>query len=393
MQASNSKVDDTRLDFNRRLPELDGVRGLAILLVLLWHYLQNQLHPAAGSTLADLKQALVFTWSGVDLFFVLSGFLIAGILMDQRGSPHYFRAFYVRRVCRIFPLYYLNLLVFVLFLASPAGSDPLLAPLSGDHSVPLWSYLVFLQNLFMGEHNSAGYGWLSVTWSLAVEEQFYLFLPLLVWLVPGRRLPQVFLVVALLAILLRFSLPGLSAYINTPWRADALMSGALLAWLMRTPGFLRIAGNNSGILTILWVLLVSLLLAAGNYGLLRLGGALTHAALALVYTLLVLLVLTDRAGTLAWLMRNRVLIWLGGISYGVYLIHTWMSRLVHGWVRNAQPEIASWQDAGVTLLALLLTLLLAVLSYHWMERRFIRIGHRIAYRDGVTATPGEPGRP
>ena len=108
----------------KRLPELDGVRGLAILLILLWHYVQNQLVVEVGSPLAYLKQALGFSWSGVDLFFVLSGFLIAGILLDNRGKSNYFRVFFIRRVCRIFPLYYLYFSLFLVLIMLQAAEWP-----------------------------------------------------------------------------------------------------------------------------------------------------------------------------------------------------------------------------------------------------------------------------
>ena len=381
MQKPLNIADDTRLDLRKRLPELDGIRGCAILLVLVWHYVQNQLRPEVGSGLAYVKQALGFTWSGVDLFFVLSGFLIAGILMDQRGTPHYFRTFYVRRVCRIFPLYYLNLGIFLVMLSWQPVHTGVFGLLFGGGEVPLWSYFTFTQNIFMGVHNSAGPGWLAVTWSLAVEEQFYLFLPLIVWYVPREKLPLVFLWIAGTAVFLRASMTGLSAYINTPWRADSLMAGALLAYLVRMPYFLENARKyRTLMLTVLVVSAVGLMLAAIN-GKLQLGGTFTHLSLALVYTLLILLALVNQGGILSRLLRNRGLIWLGGISYGVYIIHTWISRLVHGLVRSASPQIASWSDAATTLLALVITLIMAHFSYRWIESRFVRLGHSVKYAE------------
>lgn len=381
MRTTRLTTDDTRPEVTKRLPELDGIRGCAILLVLVWHYVQNQLHPEVGTLLAYFRQAIGFTWSGVDLFFVLSGFLIAGILIDQRGSPHYFRAFYIRRVCRIFPLYYINIGIFLAFLAWQSDLDQVFAPLFGGSEVPLWSYFSFTQNIFMGANNSAGAGWLAVTWSLAVEEQFYLLLPFIVWIVPRNRLPLVFLWVAGTAIFLRSSMPGLSAYINTPWRADALMSGALLAWLVRVPAFLPVATRYRMPIAAVLLVAVAGLLVANYHGMLRLGGTFTHFSLALVYSMLILSALVNRGGLLSRLLCNRVLIWLGGISYGVYLIHTWVSRLVHGLVRDASPQMISWQDAATTLLALAVTLLVAHFSYRWMESRFIGLGHTARYRD------------
>src|SRR5262245_21475740 len=98
---------------DRRLPELDGIRGLAILMILIFHYEQLPLGLPAPVPAISLKAMTFLTWSGVDLFFVLSGFLIAGLLIDNRGATNYFRVFYLRRVCRTFPLYALLLATFL----------------------------------------------------------------------------------------------------------------------------------------------------------------------------------------------------------------------------------------------------------------------------------------
>jgi Acyltransferase family len=97
-----------------RLRQLDGLRGCAIIFVLLWHYVVCQLNAPPGTFLHTAKSWLSFTWSGVDLFFVLSGFLITGILLDNANAANYFRTFYIRRACRILPVYMLLLLAFVI---------------------------------------------------------------------------------------------------------------------------------------------------------------------------------------------------------------------------------------------------------------------------------------
>src|SRR5580704_17224190 len=106
------KATPLPLELTRRIPELDGLRGIAILLVLMFHYCQNILNPQVGFVPRFLDAALRLSWSGVDLFFVLSGFLIGGILIDARESSNYFRVFYMRRFFRIVPVYAVFLIVF-----------------------------------------------------------------------------------------------------------------------------------------------------------------------------------------------------------------------------------------------------------------------------------------
>src|ERR1700741_834818 len=157
----------------RYIPQFDGLRGLAILLVLIGHSGFLEAMPDAGM--------LEYTRFGVDLFFVLSGFLITGILLDSKESPHYFRNFYPRRVLRIWPLYYL-----VLFLAFVVA--PLFQPAMRPTAARDWSAFAFyVQNIVFAHRVTYPFG-LGATWSLAVEEQFYLTWPLLVFLLKKRTL-------------------------------------------------------------------------------------------------------------------------------------------------------------------------------------------------------------
>src|SRR5579859_2743785 len=169
-----------------RIPELDGLRGLAILLVIICHYFANSEHAQLGFFWHHFFSALTACWSGVDLFFILSGFLIGGILLGSRQSPRYFSTFYMRRVHRILPVYYGWILLYVLIF----GGIRLLTPNSGivnaTDLLPVPYYALFLQNSF-GGFTPLEWKWFAVTWSLAVEEQFYLFAPLLVrWISESR---------------------------------------------------------------------------------------------------------------------------------------------------------------------------------------------------------------
>jgi peptidoglycan/LPS O-acetylase OafA/YrhL len=160
--------------YKRRIPALDGVRGCAITLILIWYYGHNQLPTEPGTLTAYIRQAIGFTWSGVDLFFVLSGFLIAGLLLETRTAPHYFKTFYISRICRIFPLYYLHFSLFVLFIIFGVNNAASIRWLFSNDIIPLWSYATFTQNIFMATHNSFGPHWFGITWPLAVEEWFAL---------------------------------------------------------------------------------------------------------------------------------------------------------------------------------------------------------------------------
>jgi len=166
----------------QRIPELDGLRGLAILLVLVFHYTAQEGVLAPDTLTGRLQRLFIMGWTGVDLFFVLSGFLIGGILLDARNSPCYFKTFYCRRFFRIIPIYYLWIVLYVVLIAvagntimrlSNSGVRPPLGPGIG-------SYFLFLQNLVSLPLFGLAGAWFGHLWSLAVEEQFYLAAPLVV---------------------------------------------------------------------------------------------------------------------------------------------------------------------------------------------------------------------
>src|SRR6266481_2099118 len=134
-----------------RVPELDGLRGVAILLVLLFHYISLEGPTKTGSWSSFLQRIVIMGWSGVDLFFVLSGFLIGGILVDARNSPSYFKTFYARRFFRIIPIYYLWILTYVVlvgvagsFLRAHSNSGVIMAP-----GMPTYAHFLFLQNMMI----------------------------------------------------------------------------------------------------------------------------------------------------------------------------------------------------------------------------------------------------
>ena len=214
------------------IPALDGLRGIAILLVMLHHFTHFEQTTGFDGPVGSL---LAFCWTGVDLFFVLSGFLITGILLDTRGGERYFTNFYARRILRIFPLYYLVLfLAFVVLPKFPAVYPVLTGvPPAEQVDVPQWPYWLYLTNVSVAERGWV-HGWLDVAWSLAIEEQFYVVWPLLVWLCPPRLVALLCAVILVAEPIARIYAREMDyqviwIYVLTWYRLDGLAIGALLA--------------------------------------------------------------------------------------------------------------------------------------------------------------------
>jgi peptidoglycan/LPS O-acetylase OafA/YrhL len=354
----------------KRIPELDGLRGVAIILVLIWHFVVASISFEPGSLLSYASVFGRLSWSGVDLFFVLSGFLIGSILLEQRDAPRYFTTFYLRRGLRILPLYAVVLFGFgMLYREYP--DSPLFA-----NPLPLWSYATFTQNFAVLGREDLGPGWMGATWSLAVEEQFYLTLPIIIRLVRPTRLPYIFAFAVIGAPLLRsllfFTYPhsAIATYVLMPCRADTLLMGVGLAYLVRSGrrfpmkyayltlavsgAFLAVmAGKNIG-----W----------GSWQMTTLG----YSLIGCFYSAGLILIINLRP----FLFRMRLLTWMGTIAYGTYLIH---------------PVMLGAFDKP---LALLLTLTLAAASWIYFEKRLIQRGHKISYqRPGVEQSVESSGVP
>jgi peptidoglycan/LPS O-acetylase OafA/YrhL len=222
-----------------RDPRLDGLRGLAILLVMLYHTTQYGI--ARGPVATSLTLVPTVGWSGVDLFFVLSGFLITGILLRARSSSTYYRTFYARRVLRIFPLYYAVLAFFLIVVPH----IPVFAYFNdfwnpGVKREGRWFWL-YLSNVYVAWQGVWQHQTLDVTWSLAIEEHFYLLWPAVVRHCSERTLLRVCAATMVGALALRIGLTvagtaPLVPYVLTPCRLDALATGAALALLVRRPG-------------------------------------------------------------------------------------------------------------------------------------------------------------
>jgi peptidoglycan/LPS O-acetylase OafA/YrhL len=374
----------------KRIPELDGLRGLAILLVLIWHFGCDSNSAGVNRWAFYLIDAGSLFWSGVDLFFVLSGFLIGGILLDARNSPNYFRAFYTRRVFRILPIYAVVVAAFYLCLAAGvpgriAGSDWLFGP-----TAPWYAYATFTQNIgyAIGQPNLAY--WLAATWSLAVEEQFYLLLPAVIWFVSERWLPYFLGSAIVAAPLLRLYLNLHSPYAKVasfslmPSRADALLLGVAAALLVRRQFFWELLKTQRRVLLAAWFILLAGLPA---FILLRVADPMKSfwmstiglSWLAFFYLGLLLLALIYTDSWLGRLLRNSWLKSLGTISYGVYMLHWPVLGLTFMLIRHKRPWAESLPEHALVFLAFVLTIAVASVSWNFFEKPLLKFGHAVKY--------------
>jgi len=385
----------------KRWPELDGLRGTAILFVFLLHYVtDSRTHDGNFGLLYRFAQIFRLGWSGVDLFFVLSGFLIGGILLDARSSPNYFRTFYARRVYRILPVYYVWIMLYAIagYSIMKWGS-PENTALAGGDLQPL-TYFFFLQNVLSVPSSFFSHYVVSPTWSLAVEEQFYLAAPILIRYLSLRRLTQVLSACVLVAPILRYFvfsvLPNgwVKANILTPCRADALAMGMLAAIAWRTPAKDWLAGH-----TVLLKSAVAVLLA-GTIAMIKwvpgprtaLESALQYSWIALLFTLVLLTALTDGRSVVARVARWQFLREFGRISYCFYLIHLGVLGACHWIFFRSLPHIDDLQGFFVTLLAAVLSWTIAQLSWKHLEKPLIDRGHAKTYNNQGVAHHALPVR-
>lgn len=360
------------------------------MLVLIWHFGCDANSANGHHWLFYVIDAGSLFWSGVDLFFVLSGFLIGGILLDARNSPNYFKTFYIRRVFRIIPIYAVIVGIFYVCVAAGvpariAGSEWLFGP-----TVPWYSYATFTQNIgFAAGGPNLAY-WLGASWSLAVEEQFYLVLPAVVWFVSERWLPYVLGSAILAAPLLRLVLNlgsthnKVASFGLMPCRADALLIGVSAAMLVRRGSLWEALKIRRLRLVIVWMVLFAGLplfiffkVANPLESLWMSTVGLSWLALFYVGCLLLALIYSD-----AWfgaLLRNSWLKALGTISYGVYLLHWPVMGLTFMILRHKRPWAETSSERGLLLLALLLTIAVASLSWAVFERPLLKIGHSVRY--------------
>jgi peptidoglycan/LPS O-acetylase OafA/YrhL len=385
------------------LPALDGLRGLAIIMVMFVHFIGDSQPQSAFERILN-KASNYGVW-GVDLFFVLSGYLITGILYDSRGSAHYYRNFYLRRILRIFPLYYgvLFLLFFVFPLVPsiyPAGLEE-----SARHQAWIWSYGV---NLFLALRGWWDLPYVSHFWSLAIEEHFYLLWPLVVAAASTPALLRICAGCAVFSLILRMvmssaGLNEISIQVLTPCRFDTLCTGAFLAVAMRSDArerLIRMARPASAALAAS-ILLISATTAA-THVLPGIFHSLRSFLIALFFgALLLACVHAEASDPIGRFFNHPAMRFFGKYSYGIYVFHGIIGFFFYD--KQTEFRVASWVGSHLlavllqALMGMALSILVAVVSYELFEKRFLRLkrwfGEETPVAHGVEAKAADKPSP
>jgi peptidoglycan/LPS O-acetylase OafA/YrhL len=365
LHTRNSSYESSRIE------ALDGLRGIAIGMVLFLHIGTPYLPEGA------IKNILRLCWSGVDLFFVLSGFLIGGILIRNQNSPRLFSVFYVRRALRILPLYYVTIALLLFKIRHQ----------SGDWA-PAWYYLFFTSNLWIALQSSWHYLPLSITWSLAVEEQFYLVAPVVCRFTARKNLGCVLAAGCLVPWTLRCLLllgPDswrFSGNVITFFRADSFAYGMLAAWAIYTAEgqalnqYLKKYWQGIISVAILGVMALAFRNTSEEspdalaYG---------YTALAAGYAMMVFVTIEIRPKVSQRILSHPVLRHLGRHAYFIYLWHGIIMTTLHTHFGAFSFPHNSHLGFVMPLAEVGLTWGLAILSWKFFEAPLVRLGHRFSY--------------
>lgn len=359
LSRSNTQESAYKISSGTRIAELDGLRGVAAVLVVVAHYFGEVRHSLPG---------LALGWVGVNLFFVLSGFLIGSIILERKNSPNFVRVFYCRRALRIIPIYLLTLSFVLLFLAINQPAPWI------DPPLPALSYMTFTQNIVMAATGDYGTHWLVPTWTLAVEEQFYLVIPLLIMTLPSRYLLAATLggIAMGCGIRAMFYWAGwvVEGQVLLVSRCDILLCGVLVAYILHQ----RFVVDEMTLRLIALAAALGFLLASVHY-------RLTDSSLHLVFSPLLIaalfaayVLLAVRGWEFLRPLRSAGWRFFGSISYGLYLVHQPVAGAMHGLILGGRPDIGSVPELVVTIAALIAFIGIAWTSWNFIEAPLVRMG-------------------
>lgn len=366
-------------DFKGHVKSLDGLRGLAIILVLLYH-------------IFPYIKIFQIGWIGVDLFFVLSGFLITGILLDTVNHPKYWRNFFGRRVLRIFPLYYFTLiLLIVLAILFPSFANHQYVNFDyfSDHQFWFWSYLMNWK--ILGEGYWLPVIILNIFWSLAIEEQFYIFWPFVVLLFKNK-LPLFIIIMGPAILIFRVYLAfndiwdDTAIYTNTLTRIDTILIGALIAYGVRKVRWRSFFEKFTlpALAVIIVLFLILLFFARGFHPFNSYIMAFGYTLIYLSFGCLLIVIIQDgrKLSFLKRLFENRILTYFGKYSYSMYVYHWALFMLLFDELVKVFSTVSG--NEQVIKLASSITIFFAVLivsqiTWFGFEKRFLKLKRLFRY--------------
>ncbi|HMG16667.1 MAG TPA: acyltransferase [Saprospiraceae bacterium] len=343
------------------IKELDGIRGIAALMVIFFHFWSS------AHTNYFIKKISVFGQTGVTMFFVLSGFLIGRILLNTKNDENYFKIFYIRRILRIFPLYYFFLIIFYLIVPRLVNWESI--------NYPKWYYYFFLQNI------PATFNWKhfgpSHYWSLAVEEHFYLILPLIIYYCSFRRIKLILYCLIVCAFIFRIILLNhyLEVFYFTFTTMDALALGALLSLIEVERGFRK---SDLKIYLIIMLAVFVLIIILWNYAngkALLIVQEFKFFFIALTYFCFIgLIICSSESSFMRRILNSKALQYSGKISYGLYIYHPLCFLLLQTLSLDVSPII----NFGI---ALLLIYGISALSYNLFESKVLSLKRYFTYNN------------
>ena len=345
-----------------RIREFDGLRGVAILAVVIFHLLVLPLDPFLSRS--GIRDALTLLAYGVDLFFVISGFLIGTILLKIRGISG-IKTFYIRRILRIWPLYYL--LLFIVYVTLPDKGT--------FTETPYWSLFFFTFNFWQsfgkGIHEALG-----PLWSIAIEEQFYVLGPVIFSILNQKQISFFLVICVVLSPLLRLALlhnTDIDVWRFTPARIDGICLGLLLSiFLSSNKNVLFVVERSKYFSYLMFLLLISLIpsiiLLPFN-----LWVSFGHSLIVLTFGCILLVVYIQCVSNKGVYFLNwGFLRYLGIRCYSIYLFHIFFRFIATAIYDNFYAHLIT---------ALVLILLFAHFSWRYIESPFIRLGKKFSYEN------------
>lgn len=365
----------------RKIPQLDGIRGIAILFVLATHYLAYEPWSLVDRLTIKISGA---GWMGVDLFFVLSGFLITGILFDTKRCGDYLATFFKRRALRIFPLYFIFLLGLLIACYWIIPHWPQAAQWRESQT---WYWLYMVNFMLANEGSWAAAPFNSGhLWSLAIEEQFYLLWPFVVWKLGRRHLMSLCVIMFAGVFILRISLSfndfnSLAVFVATPTRMDTLLAGAFVALLIRGPSsqlvLWRLARAGFIVGSAILAAVIISERGASQYSLFM--QTVGYSAIAAMAASLVLAAVNiNLPSSITNFLSANWLTFFGTYSYALYMFH----GLAGAAVETVFPQIDSLPTVGGIVLpwvllrascSTALAVVIALISWHLLEKRFLSL--------------------